>query len=499
MSTLALELSDAAFLTAICEGDAPHLIDVPDKHGSTDWPGFCYADGPHLSFGRSAEDMWFVHPRRVAHNIWQRLTHEPASLVVGTKAPSFSELAFFFLREFWTRAQQAAPAHERLVLALPGAYLKDAATEEEKIGLLLGMAGELKLPLAGMIDLAAASLCDPRAPGFNPALPIVVVDLHLDDGDFTLFTADTALTRRDYQHLPQAGLAQLVKQLTGTMGNRFLRHTAFDILEDGRIEQTFFRQTKEFFVGEAPEFRFHINTANRVYEMLAKREQLAADAQPFVASLVASLQAFLQHSAHASDPCTIALTHRAACLPGLEARLRHAGYPRLLRLPAGAAACGAARIGATRLRVHADLAEVPVETSVPLSATRRLASAQWEARLAKLPRDGAPRPAPTHAILDGIGHALGAGRRFTIGNPDQRPDLLLPATFSAADGCSIALVHDDGKFWLPDTALGRTGGSDTAARTLVESGDRLNVRCGSHHTEVLFVHCPLPSAWARPQ
>lgn len=42
------------------------------------------------------------------------------------------------------------------------------------------MASELKLPLAGMIDLACAALCNPRSPGFNHALPVVVIDLTLD-------------------------------------------------------------------------------------------------------------------------------------------------------------------------------------------------------------------------------------------------------------------------------------------------------------------------------
>src|SRR5688572_16075581 len=256
MATIGFELSDAGFLAASCEKSEPQLLEIPDRNGSADWPGFAYVENTAISFGRTAEDMWFVHPRRVAHNFWARLAHEPSPLVVGNKPASFSELAFFFLREFSERVKLVAPAMEQIVLALPGAYLKDEATEEEKIGLLLGMAGELKLPLAGMIDMACAALCDPRAHGFNPALPVLVVDLNLDGADFTLCVADgQRLVRRDFLHLPQSGYTNLVKHLTGTMGNRFLRHTAFDILADGRIEQTFFRQTKDFLVSGVGEYR----------------------------------------------------------------------------------------------------------------------------------------------------------------------------------------------------------------------------------------------------
>jgi hypothetical protein len=492
MATLGIELADPGFLTAAAsEQGEPRLVDIADRTGSAEWPGFSYVEGNNLTFGRAAEDMWFVHPRRVAHNFWARLAHEPSTLTAGHKTLSFSELAFFFLREFSDRLKTSGHAFDQLVFAVPGAYLRDPATEEEKIGLLLGMAGELKLPLAGLIDLACAALCDPRASGFNPALPVVVVDLNLDGADLTLLTTDERLVRRDFIHLPQSGYSHLLKQLTGTMGNRFLRHTAFDILEDGRIEQTFFRQTKDFLVSAAAEYRFHINTANRAYEMVAKREQLAADASAFVLSLVTALQSFIQNSPHASEPCTIALTDRVVPLPGLETRLRNAGFSRLLRLPRGAAAVGAAQLGAARMSVPTDLAEVPVETSVPLSDTRRLAAIPWDARLQKS-RDGGPRVAPTHAILGGIGHVIGRNPRFTIGLAELGADLPLPDSFSAADGCSVRLVQEAGRLYFVDTAPVRSphAPESPAPRTAIDAGDRLTVRCGSSTAEILFAHCP---------
>ncbi len=493
MSTIGIELCDAGFLAATGDETEPRLVEVADAGGATEWPGFCHLEAGNLTFGQAAEDMWFVHPRRVAHNFWARLAHEPSPLQSGAKPPSYSELAFFFLREFVTSLKRAAEPIDRVVLALPGAYLKDAATEEEKIGLLLGMVGELGLPLAGMIDMACAALCDPRASGFNPALPVVVLDVHLDGADLTLFTTDGKLERKDFIHLPQSGYAQLYKHLTGTMGNRFLRHTAFDILADGRIEQTFFRQTKEFVAEAAAEWRYHINTANRGYEMVAKREQLAADSQGFVQGLVQGLQSFVHTSPHASEPCTIAMTQRTSRLPGIEPRLRAAGFNRLLHLPAGAAAAGAARIGATRLTAPADLAEVPVETAVPIADTRRSSAPLWHARLQKQ-RQGGARPAPTHAILDGIGHPLGAKPRYTIGMADLGADLPLPDTFNGADDCVVPLMQEGGRLWFVDSAPGHTpgGAAAPAARTPIDAGDRLAVRCGDATAEIIFAHCPGP-------
>ena len=371
-------------------------------------------------------------------------------------------------------------------LDLTGADLRWARLNRAKLAGTRLDEARLELAWAIEADLSGASL-----KGAN-LFQAQLLRANLDGADLTLFTTDDKVTRRDFIHLPQSGYAQLLKHLTGSMGNRFLRHTAFDILEDGRIEQTFFRQTKDFLVTDAAEYRFHINTATRGYEMTAKREQLAADTGAFVTTLVQSLQGFLSRSAYDTDPCTIALTERATHLPGLESKLRAAGFSRLLRLPRGTAACGAARIGASRLSVPADLADVPVETAVPLADTRRLVSTQWDARLLKN-RDAGARLAPTHAILGGIGHALARHPRFTIGLAELGADLPLPDGFSAASDCAVPLLHEGGRLWFVDTTPGRAanGADHPAGRTPVESGDRLTIRCGSVSAEVLFAHCPV--------
>ncbi|MSU70277.1 MAG: hypothetical protein EXS39_05810 [Opitutaceae bacterium] len=491
MPTLGLELCDAGLLTVVCDKNEIRPLAVPDRNGATDWPGFVYHEGSNYTFGRAAEDMWFVHPRRVAHTFWAKLAHDSSSsLIVVGRSPPFSELAFLFLREFTGRLTAAHGSIEKIVLAVPGSYLGDPATEDEKIGLLLGLAHELKLPLAGIVDLACAALCDPRAPGFNPALPIIVVDVQLEGTDLTLLAADEQLERKQFLHLAGSGYAQLFKHLTATMGNRFLRHTAFDILEDGRVEQMFFSQTRDFLLGHAAEHRYQINTATRNYEMPAKYDQLAGDAQAFVATVVHGLQTFVDQAAHAPGLCTIALTSRTAALPGIEAKLRAAGFLRQLRLPAAAAAAGAARIGETRLGLMADLGDVPVAVAVPVSDTQRAAATKWEARLQKT-RHATPRPAPTHAIFDGLGHVIGSGPHFTIGPATLRADVALPENFSSADDCIVPLVREGGRLWFVDPTPTDTpvpGGA--APRVVVEAGDRLTIRCGPAAAEVLFVHVP---------
>jgi hypothetical protein len=487
MATLGIELCDAGLRVAAVDNGEPRLITEVG-----DWPAYAYQDGKRFIFGRAGEDAWFVHPRHVTHAFLSKLTHEPSGFTVGGKSPSFSELAYHFLREFMQSVAKTG-SFEKVVIAVPGSYLRDAAVEEEKIGLLLGIANELKLPLAGILDLACAALCDPRTGAFSPTLPVIVVDIHLQGAELSLLSMNDRLERTQFLHLPQYGLAQLLKHLTSAMGNRFLRHTAFDILEDGRIEQTFFRQTKTFLQTGAPEHRYQINTANRSYEMLAKEDQLAGDAQIFVVGLLQAVQLFAQSTAQGSNGCTVALTERAATLPGLESRLRAAGFRRLLRLPSGAAACGAARIGAARLQVPEDLADVAVETSVPSADARRAASQPWSVRLNRV-RFADPRPPPTHAILEGVGHMLNGAPQFVIGASSAPVDLCLPEAFNSANDCLIPLQREDGQLWFVDPAT-QAGAGDGAARVEIHAGDTLTVRCGGASTEILFAHCqPAPAA-----
>jgi hypothetical protein len=222
--------------------------------------------------------------------------------------------------------------------------------------------------------------------------------------------------------------------------------------------------------------------------MVAKREQIAADSSTFVSTLLQGLQTFVRNSPHASEPCTIALTDRAARIPGLDARVRSAGFSRLLRLPEGAAAGGAAYLGESRPATPIDLADVQVEVAVPLTSARCSTAAPWEARLQKIRLTG-PRPSPTHVILDGIGHALGTASRFTIGVGNVAADLVLPDTFNGADDCAIPLIREGGRLWFVDAAAARDGAAAQHSRMVIDAGDRLTIHCGSASADVLFAHC----------
>ncbi|MEN9812078.1 MAG: hypothetical protein RL479_764, partial [Verrucomicrobiota bacterium] len=98
MPTLGLELSDAGLMAALgaAAGTDPQPVLVPDRQGGRDWPGYACSDGKTVTLGRAAEDLWFVHPRRIDLHFWARLGHDPSTLQVNGKTLSSSELALQF-------------------------------------------------------------------------------------------------------------------------------------------------------------------------------------------------------------------------------------------------------------------------------------------------------------------------------------------------------------------------------------------------------------------
>src|SRR5689334_14765691 len=122
MAAIGIELCNAGFQAAVCAKDEPTLLAPGERDGMLDWPGFAYVDGQKLRFGREAEDAWFVHPRQVSHVFWEKLSHDASPLVVGGRTPSFSELAYHFLRDFVERVTGASGPPEKVVLAIPGSY-----------------------------------------------------------------------------------------------------------------------------------------------------------------------------------------------------------------------------------------------------------------------------------------------------------------------------------------------------------------------------------------
>ncbi|GAB1487635.1 hypothetical protein MASR2M8_00750 [Opitutaceae bacterium] len=485
MSIIGLEFCDAGLQVAHETEAGPEFIDLGG--GETGWPAVACQEGDTFRFGLEADSMWFTHPRSVSHLFIEKLSHEGSELSGKNGAAlSFSQLAFYFLSDYTRRMRARADTPAKFVLAVPGRYLRNTATEEQTIGLLLGMVSELNLPLVRIIDMGCAALGGAAARELPRGSAVVHVDVHLHAAEISVYRQETQLVRRHYHHVPQTGYAPILRHLKNAMGNRFLRHTAFDIHEDRRLEQAFYQQTKDFLLGPGrleKEFLYQINTGRRSYQMPVTRTQLAADLQGFDQTLVTHVTSVAHDQGISPSHCVVSLTDRAARLDGLEAKLRSAGFNRILRLRPGAAAMGAAALGADWPTVS-DLCDVPVEASVPLT----FASAHElpvEANLIR-PSSLDGRPAPSHVIIDGIGRAIGEnGLLIGTRHTHSQVDASLPEPFDAVGDYAVRISRDG-----PRIRLELPSGGTALAPVDLVAGDRLCLIGAGQTAEILLAACP---------
>ncbi len=159
----------------------------------------------------------------------------------------------------------------------------------------------------------------------------------------------------------------------------------------------------------------------------------------------------------------------------------------MFALRPGAAALGAATLAQDWAPVE-DLGDVGVETSVPLY---HVAGHDRPVESVLLrPTEGMERPAPSHVIVDGIGHAIGING-LTLGTRHAMSgvDVPLPEAFDAVGDYVVRLFREgnDLKLESPGSVLAEIPSPITA-------GDRLALRSGGLNTELIFAYCKEPSS-----
>jgi hypothetical protein len=237
--TAGLELCDAGVCATAVEGADAWLI--PLENNGVSSPGYVYYDGERYICGRQAENRSRVYPRFVSDNCWDQLSLRVSDIKVEGKSPFYSELAFHHLQHIFKRIHQEGPV-DKVVIALPGGFIAGDG-EEEKVGLVLGMIRHLKIPLAGMVDMAAASLVGHTRSGEWRTPVAMHLDVHQRATTATVFKAGASVERVHLASIP-VGYAQVYHEITPKLANRFLSLTAFDVTHDAETEQQFYNQVK---------------------------------------------------------------------------------------------------------------------------------------------------------------------------------------------------------------------------------------------------------------
>ena len=188
-------------------------------------PGCALVDGDEPIFGEEALRRSRLFPRLVASDFWSRLDAAP----LGPPFPdglSSADLVHGHLGGLWDRAKKGTG---EVVLAVPGVY------DERQLGLLLGIAQALEMPVTGLVDAAVAA----ASAGF-PGERLLHVDLGLRRAVVTEIRQGTSLVRERVARLDRWGQDEVLDAELRAAAAAFVRQSRFDPLHDAATEQALF-------------------------------------------------------------------------------------------------------------------------------------------------------------------------------------------------------------------------------------------------------------------
>lgn len=345
MSLLAIEFDDAGVRAT--RAPAGELL-VVDLDGSRASPGVARVEGGTITTGDAAARQTCLHPRTVHDRFWDRLDTEPLD-PRNPDSPNRAEIACVHLQHILARVRQP---DDEIVLVVPPTY------DDRQLGILVGIARELELPLTALVASPVAIEPGALEPGAldSGALEAgepaegrrLVVDVGLHRGVVSTVEKGAARALGDVKPCPDVSLRALRRQWVKAIGAEFVRKTRFDPLHDAATEQEVHDRLPALLdaIAEKGSEQLEIETGGRGHRVTVSGQLLAHAGHALVVELGRDVQGAVAAAGDADDgaPSAILLTANAARIPGLIELVRRQGSTPVHELAPGAAALGLARL-----------------------------------------------------------------------------------------------------------------------------------------------------------
>lgn len=491
MATLGLELSDVGVSGVLISNDGSYRALKLGEH-SERLPAYAYSHSgdDRLVFGTEAQELGQLHPRRVNSEFIDNLSLQTTRFDGRQSKVAYSQIAYKFFAEIAARIKQDAENLDRVVLAVPGHYLERNDLSEQRLGILLGILKDLEVPVAGVVDMAAASLYSEGLWNVAEGERLFHVDLQLHATHISVFNKRYGLERVFFARQPQHGFAKMQERFSGALANRFLKQTAFDITEDRRLERAFHAQTREmlFQLGKSGEALLEVSTKEMSRQMTVTRDLAALDLAPYVKVLTQLILRAVNDFADGGKAVQVLLSDRAAAVQGLKESIAAQGVGVVKALPAESAAFGAANFG-KHWELPDTIENVRVETGISLEPPSGDGLAAGPRRgpvgAIRLVRQGKSLN-PTHIVCDGLAYELGQGE-FVIGFGESEDfNLVVERDLTPAPAELCRLKQEEDRWSLLE-AQGTI--VESAVVSTLKAGDSLEVALPGRRKQLLLIHC----------
>jgi hypothetical protein len=434
MSTIGIELVDAA------------LVAARDGTRVATSPGVALLDPQGLLVGEAAVAAARLQPVLAVDRFWADLATDSQVQTAGP-ALSHADIAHAHLTLLWNSIGRP---DDQVVFAVPGTM------RLPQIGLALGIARSIAMPVAGVVDAAVAACADLPA-----RATILHLDIHLHQAVLTQMQGTNMLRRSRVEIAPRVGIKVVHGAWALLISEAMVRRTRFDPLHHASSEQQLYQRLPGWLASLTTQETVDvaIEPDERAFTTTLRREQFALAAEAYYAQLID----LVHGGRRAGEAATLVLSSRAAALPALRERLAALQDLEILSLPDTApAVAAAARVGEIG----------PGEPPVLATALQRRHAAVTGERTR---RTGAA--CPTHIILDGRAHAIDE-RPLTLGlgdGPGRR--LVLGGTQAGVSHSHCTLLRRDGVAVVRDHSRygSFVNGEKVDGEAVLEVGDRLRL------------------------
>ncbi len=311
MSLLSAHLNDAG----ICILNAERILYRE--------PGFALLEDDALTTGKAAFASARIRPRHIQNGFWANLQTEPLTDRLFQHLSS-ADLVSRQLEQIW---KAVAKKGDTLVVAVPP-YMNNSS-----LGLFLGIAAELEVPVIALVDAAVAA----TRREYKDAVP-VHIDLSLHSVIMTRMSQAGLAAVDRTEIIEDAGLLNLFDAWRKVIAEAFVQQSRFDPLHTAETEQALQDHLSDWLSVAATSTSVALEIEYRGIKHQAEIESLAliAAAAPVYQRVASNLRALYR----ADETPAIQLSDRAARLPGLGEMLVARVGGELFLLEPGATARG---------------------------------------------------------------------------------------------------------------------------------------------------------------
>jgi len=326
MTLLGLEISDAGILVA---ADNPlRLLTVDGQEKES--PGYAIPEKKRLLVGKPASDKAHLFPFQVINKFWDQLNTEPLKQK-NRHAQNHAEIAYAHLFHVW---EIVKPYGDEMMITVPDYYSK------EHLGLILGMAKELSIPVKGFVSLPIAATYQPY-----PNSMLLHLDIHLHRFEIIHLHQGEYLTAKNSLTFQEISLEQLYRSWVETIAEEFVHATRFDPLHQAATEQELYNRLAaalDIFRNQ-PSFLFELSHGKDRYRINLFRDVLSQKSEKIYDDICRFIEKMRE------DPgnnllTVLQMTHRVACLPGLKDKLLEINNCKIIELEPGAGALGVLKL-----------------------------------------------------------------------------------------------------------------------------------------------------------